>query len=217
MATAKSTIALPAPKNLTDASLVFGVCLFVMAIIVIFMVIRIPRLLALFGTSSDGVILRHVPAYPPPRVAQPKRHAPNRSPPAAKESNTFGSSMDDIISQRSYPSERSLLSKVRVRDARKRYPPHIPSLPKALRPLLKPFRTRISPGFSFGQLLVLAVYLAILLYATIHNSNIFLDQSRTGWIAVSQFPFVYAFAQKNNFIGTFLGFGYEKVELSQRC
>jgi ferric-chelate reductase len=67
------------------------------------------------------------------------------------------------------------------------------------------------PGFSLGQLLVLMTYLAILLYATFYNSNIFLDQSRTGWIAVSQYPFVYAFAQKNNFIGAFLGFGYEKV------
>jgi len=211
MATIKSTIALPVPNNLSDASLVFGVCLFVMAIIVIFMVIRIPRFLALFGTSSewiDGFILRHVPVYHPRRVLHRKRQA--YPPPALKESKFVGGSLDDI-SKHSYPSERSLLSKEQVRETRKRYPPHIPSLPKSLRPLLKPFRMRISLGFSFGQLLLLAAYLGILLYATINKSNIFLDQSRTGWIAVSQYPFVYAFAQKNNFIGVFLGFGYEKV------
>jgi hypothetical protein len=183
-----------------------------MAIIVVFMAFRIPRLLGLFWTSSewiDGLVLRHVPTYPPPRVARPKRHA--RSPPPERENKFFDGSIDDIIFQRSHPSKSSLASKDLLHDTRTRYPPHIPSCKEALRPLLKPFRARISPGFSFGQLLVLVAYLAILVYATLYNSNVFLDQSRTGWIAVSQYPFVYAFAQKNNVIGTFLGFGYEKV------
>ncbi len=199
--------ALPAPSNLPDASLVFCVCLFLIGIIVVFMVIRIPRLLALSGISLewiDGFILHYVPAY---RVPHRRRHT---SPPPGNK--FFAGSLDDIIFQRnSYASDRTLLLEEQVRDTRKHYPPHIPSLPKPLRPLLKPFRMRISPGFSFGQLLLLAAYLGILLYATIYNSNIFLDQSRTGWIAVSQYPFVYAFAQKNNFIGVFLGVGYEKV------
>jgi len=213
MAAIKSMIALPVPNNLPDASLVFGVCLFVMAIIVIFMVIRIPRLLALFGTSSewiDGFILRHIPVYRPRRVLHRKHQT--YPPPPLKDNKFVGGSIDDIISKHSYPSERSLLSK----EQKKRYPPHIPSCMKPLRLFLKPLRMRISTGFSLGQMLLLAVYLGILLYATIHNSNIFLDQSRTGWIAVSQYPFVYAFAQKNNFIGIFLGFGYEKVGSARR-
>jgi ferric-chelate reductase len=200
---------LPAPDNLPDASLVFGVCLFLLAIIVIFIAVRIPRLLALFGISFewiDGFILHYVPGY----VPHPKRHG--HSP----ENKLFVGSLDDIIFQYSDTSERPLLFEDRVRDMMKRYPPHIPSLPKALRPLLKPFRTRISPGFSFGQLLILVAYFAILLYATLYNSNVFLDHSRTGWIAISQYPFVYAFAQKNNFIGSLLGFGYEKVGLARR-
>ena len=216
MATAKSTVELPAPNNLPDSSLVFGVCLFLMAIIVIFIMIRIPRLLALIGISLewiDGVVLHYVPACLPHHTRHSKGHA--YSP--LRENRFSAASLDDIIFQRSsYLSESSLLFGEQVRATRKRFPPHISSLPKALRPLLKPFRMRISPGFSFGQLLVLAAYFVILLYATIYNSNIFLDQSRTGWIAISQYPFVYAFAQKNNFIGTLLGFGYEKVGSSRR-
>jgi len=82
---------------------------------------------------------------------------------------------------------------------------------KPFRRLLNPLRMRIAPGFSFGQLLILLAYLGTLVYGVFHNSNVLLDQSRTGWIAVSQYPFIYAFAQKNNLIGAFLGLGYEKV------
>lgn len=202
------TIVLPPPTNPSDASLVFGVCLFLMAIVAIFMAIRIPRLLALFGTSSDwidGFLLCHVPSRPSRRVVRQMHHA--RPKPSEKENNDLHGSMGDVVYHQSYPSKRSLVSKEKIH----RYPPHIPSCSKALRPLLKLFRARISPGFSIGQLLVLVIYLVILLYAAFYKSSIFLGQSRTGWIAVSQYPFVYAFAQKNNLLGTFLGFGYEKV------
>jgi hypothetical protein len=177
------------------------------------MAIKLPRLLALFGTSSEwinGITLYHTTIYPSRRVAQStRRHAQYLS--TEKEARTFNDSMDTIIHKHSYSSKHSLSSKTRVRNSRTRYPPHVRSCIKALRPLLKLFRARVSPGFSFGQLLILVAYLALLSYASLYQSNIFLDYSRTGWVAVSQYPFVYAFAQKNNVIGSFLGFGYEKV------
>jgi hypothetical protein len=85
-----------------------------------------------------------------------------------------------------------------------------------LYPLLTPLRARILPGFSLAQILVLATYFYSLIYATFYRSNVFLDPARTGWIAVSQLPFVFALAQKNNVLGSIVGHGYERLNFLHR-
>jgi ferric-chelate reductase len=196
------------PQNISSSSLAFNATLALMSIIALFMVLRLPRLLALFGTSSewlDGYILHHVQVRPSRRKLY-IRHGPFDSPFSDSKESTSDSShmLCHSTSYRSYRNEK-------LRATRMRYPPHIPACPKAIRPILKLFRARIAPGFSIGQLVILSIYFYVLCFAGFYNSNIFLDQSRTGWIAVAQLPFVFAFAQKGNFLGTFFGFGYEKV------
>jgi len=175
----------------------------------IFMLVRLPRLHAMLRTRSEGregIVLHHVSVpNPSRRVAQGMRRVQHSS---SEEDSKERYHISD--SSHTLHSGRSLRMKGRGKTFR--YPPHIPSCSKALRPLLRPMRARISPGFSFGQLLVMSLYFGVLAFTACYNSNLFLDQSRTAWIAVSQFPFVFAFAQKSSFLGAFLGFGYEKVE-----
>lgn len=72
-------------------------------------------------------------------------------------------------------------------------------------------RYRVFDNYSFGQLLLILIYLAIMFYISFYESSPFSDPHRTGWVAISQVPFVYALATKNNIIGIMVGVGYEKV------
>lgn len=72
------------------------------------------------------------------------------------------------------------------------------------------------PGFSVAQAFVVVMYFYAMVYAVFFQSNIITDSNRTGWIAVSQLPLVFAFAQKNNVVGGLLGYGYEKVLFTVR-
>ncbi|KAF8154708.1 hypothetical protein B0H34DRAFT_717545 [Crassisporium funariophilum] len=199
-------------NNVDDASLVYHVNLVFVAIIGLFVVVRLPRAIALFGTSSEwfnGHFLRYKAYRPRNRVVQAV-HDAYPPPSASKEHST-----DD--SHTLYTHAPHVL-RVTEKGApvSMNYPPHIPSCIKPLRPLLTPLRSRIAPGFSVAQLLILSIYFYCLLYASFYRSNIFTDSARTGWISVAQMPLVFAFAQKNNILGSFIGFGYEKLNFLHR-
>lgn len=204
---ARRSLELATPQNVPDALRLFGVCLFLLAVMAIFTLVRLPRLLALLGTPSEkraGYVLHHVSiANPSRKVAQGVRRVQHSS---EKSKEHYHSS------DTSHTLHYSRSLRMKGRGTTLRYPPHVPSCYKTLRPLLRPMRARISPGFSFGQFLILSLYFGVLAFMACQNSNLFLDQSRTAWIAVSQFPFIFAFAQKNSLLGAFFGFGYEKVE-----
>jgi uncharacterized membrane protein YhaH (DUF805 family) len=92
------------------------------------------------------------------------------------------------------------------------YPPHVATCTPLLRPLAAPLSTRISPGFSIAQLIVLLVYLSILIYPlSVATAGPFVDLDRTGWIAISQLPLIILFASKNNLLAMMLGEGYSGV------
>lgn len=92
------------------------------------------------------------------------------------------------------------------------YPPHVATAMPLLRPLATPLSTRIGPGFTVGQLMVLIVYFSVLIYPTcVATAGPFVDLDRAGWIAISQLPIVVLFASKNNVLGMMLGAGYERV------
>ncbi|KAF4609979.1 hypothetical protein D9613_010568 [Agrocybe pediades] len=184
-------------RNVDDASLMYHINLLFVALLAVAVLVRLPRALALLGSSSDwlnGHILRYTPftpssrrfvhaihgAYPPSETHTPYRYTEKGSPVVMK------------------------------------FPPHIAACAKPLRPLLTPLRARIQPGFTVGQVLILLVYFYALVYAGFYRSNIFTDTARTGWIAISQLPFVFAFAQKNNLLGSLLGYGYEKLNFLHR-
>ncbi|KAL0579891.1 hypothetical protein V5O48_002138 [Marasmius crinis-equi] len=96
------------------------------------------------------------------------------------------------------------------------YPPHFASTPAAFRPITTLLHTRVHPGVSISHLVVMAIYLAILVYPSFYKTNAFTDPKRFGWIAVAQYPFVYAFGTKNNMIGMVLAVGYEKINFIHR-
>ena len=174
------------------------------ALLAMYAIIRLPRLFFLLRIPSEwknGHILHYTPyrpkrrlvqaihsTYPPPKVNQ------------TNESHTLYSHAHHVqrLTEKGVPVTMDP-------------PPHIPACIKPLRPLLTPLRARISSGFSVAQLLVVSIYFCSLFYAAVYKSNIFTDSGRTGWICIGQMPFVFIFTQKNNILGSILGYGYEKV------
>ena len=203
--TASKSTASAAPIS-SDESLVYHVDLFLIVLVALYALARLPRLIALFGTSRewiDGHFLHRGPVRPTRRHLTPDTGAY-----PLKESS---SPSDDTHSPYPYAFNAS---NEKWRASALRLPTHAAACPRVLRPLMTPLRVRIAPGFSVAQFLVLSVYFISLLYAGFFRANIFTDGSRTGWIAVAQLPFVFAFAQKNNIVGAILGYGYEKVRKS---
>ncbi|ESK95201.1 putative iron reductase [Moniliophthora roreri MCA 2997] len=96
------------------------------------------------------------------------------------------------------------------------YPPHFVSTPALFRPTLKLFHKRVTPGMSFSHLFLMSVYLAVLVFPAFWKTNAFTDPVRFGWLAVGQYPFVFAFATKNNILGALMGAGYEKLNFMHR-
>ena len=195
------------PRNMDDASLLFHVDILICVFLLIVVLLKIPRAFALFGTSSEwynGHFLRYTPYRPSARVLQAVRSI--YPPPAISKE-------DDDSDDSHFPSHTHHARRLTEKGiaVMMRFPPHVASCFKQLRPLVTPLRSRISPGFSVAQTLVLVVYFYVLVYAGFYRSNIFTDSARTGWIAVAQMPFIFAFAQKNNALGSLLGYGYEKV------
>ena len=187
-----------------DIVFLYRIDLVLLSVTAIFVVARLPQAIALFGTTSewfDGHFLHYVPYSPSANRSYP--------PPSPKT---------DLVSNTSYPfhSHASATQRVTEKGTRvkKRYPPHVASCVKFLRPVLTVLRLRISPGFSIAQSLIFFIYSIFLVYATFHKSNIFTDETRTGWVVVAQLPFIFLLSQKNNVLGLLLGYGYEKVTIS---
>ena len=182
-------------------ALLYRIDVVLLSIAGLFVVAKLPQAIALFGTTSewfDGHFLHYVSSSPSDN--------PSFSPPSSKS---------DIDSNISYPFYSPATQREKGTRARKRYPPHVATCIKFLRPVLTLLRLRISPGFSVAQSLVYFIYFVWVVFATIYRSNIFTDQTRSGWVAVTQLPFVFLLSQKNNVLGLLLGFGYEKVTISQ--
>ena len=183
------------------AALLYHVDLVLLSITGLFVVAKLPQAIALFGTTSewfDGYFLHHVPYSPSVKRSYP--------PPSSKT---------DLASNisHSFQSHASATQRVTEKGTplTRRYPPHVGSCIKLLRPVLTLLRLRISPGFSVAQSLIFFIYLVCLGYATLYKSNIFTDQTRTAWVVIAQLPFLFLLAQKNNILGLLLGCGYEKV------
>ena len=190
-------------SSIFDIALLYRVDLVLLSITGLFIVAKLPQAIALFGTSSewfDGHFLHYVPYSPPANRCFP--------PPSSKT---------DFASDISYPFHTPAAQRVTEKDTqlRKRYPPHVGSCIKFLRPVLTLLRLRITPGFSVAQSLICFIYFACLAFATFYRSNIFTDQTRTGWVVVAQLPFIFLLSQKNNVLGLLLGCGDEKVIIPQ--
>jgi len=74
----------------------------------------------------------------------------------------------------------------------------------------------MSTDYSLGQLIVLAIYLGVMLYAALYKSNPLADPIRTGFVAMAQVPIVFALAAKNGVLGWLTGIGYERLNFLHR-
>ncbi|KAJ6584309.1 hypothetical protein B0H10DRAFT_1961866 [Mycena sp. CBHHK59/15] len=118
----------------------------------------------------------------------------------------------DMGSEDSHTSHHAANKDFRVttkaRTSPSSYPPHLEPTPSFLRPVVSLLRSRVSPGISVSQIVVLAGYLATLL--TLHGH-------RSLWAHCGLAnPFIFAFGSKNNVLGMFLGVGYEKLNFLHR-
>ena len=94
----------------------------------------------------------------------------------------------------------------------RRVPTRVPRWTTILHPTLAyTLNFRVSPGFSFGKLLVLLTYASLMFYVSLRNSDPFSDSLRTGYVAISQIPIAVALAGKTNWLSWACGVGYEKV------
>lgn len=183
--------------------LVYHTVIVLLALVALVVILRIPRAFARLWRASEwtrGHLLGYQPYAGPPQV-------PYVGPgPTLDYSNLkgVGTSQDSHIYETKFA--------VFARESTGAYPPHIEPTPLFLRPVVSLLRSRVAPGFSATQIAVCAGWLAVMLYPAIYRSaGPFTDFDRYGYIAVSQIPFVVAFATKNNILGMFLGMGYEKV------
>jgi hypothetical protein len=71
-------------------------------------------------------------------------------------------------------------------------------------------------GRPISQLLILLIYFIFVAYALVYKSSPFADGNRAGYVAVSQLPILIALAIKNNPAGMIIGLSYEKVNYIHR-
>ncbi|KAH7912892.1 hypothetical protein BJ138DRAFT_1082687 [Hygrophoropsis aurantiaca] len=204
--------------SLDPFALVFHVDLFLAAIVGVFALAAIPLAIARFSRAAEwrqGHILRSVrldhrrPRRPPMRsgpstdrnLASPVE-APVEAP-TSEESHTVFSHTHLIRHPQGRPEGWSL-------------PPHVRAWSAIVPPVGSLLRRRLETSFSVGQATILVVYFAVMVYASFLKSNPFADPLRTGIVAMSQIPVVYALATKNNILGMFMGLGYEKLNYIHR-
>ncbi|KAJ7750464.1 hypothetical protein DFH07DRAFT_548505 [Mycena maculata] len=196
----------------TDASaFVYHVNIFILALAATFWLSRLPRALARFWRLSEwtnGHILRHI-AHPSPA---PKVVMSSRG--AYLTTKELASDLSHTTFSHAKHARRVNSKGAPIRVS---YPPHVATSMPLLRPLAAPLSTRIYPGFTFAQLLVIVVYISVLIYpACVATAGPFVDLDRAGWIAISQLPLVILLASKNNVLGMLIGAGYESLNFLHR-
>lgn len=226
-------------------SFVFHVNLFIWGILAVVALIRLPRLVGLFGTTSDWYTGHFVyysePKHPKPSVERQDstrtivgRHNSTKS--LGRNNSTTKTKLDRNNSGKTtvarHNSTRTQVEEDYYDQYQRRFrsgekaatvervdlkaPPHFAAVPPQLRSVRGLARTRVFEGYSVGKLFILSNYFYCLVYALFYKSNPFVDATRPAWVSVSQLPLLFALAQRNNLVGSALGYGYEKLNFVHR-
>lgn len=221
--------------TLTDAQaavFVYHIDLFIIGAFALYVLFVSPRAFARFSQSGEwtqGLFLRSVRLNangsgnqhrPPALRNQSSSSIYPMTPVDPSASNHFGNGTEDSHTLYAHQPPQQLAKptsrQISKPNQHHTYPAHLPSsypLP-AFRTLACILRKRVAPGFSLNQLVICVIYFGILSYASLYKSSPFTDPVRTGFVAVSQIPFLFALAAKNNVLGCLIGFGYEKVHIA---
>ncbi|KAJ6558682.1 hypothetical protein B0H10DRAFT_1846647 [Mycena sp. CBHHK59/15] len=195
--------------------LVYHTVIFLLALVALLVLLRIPRAFARLWRTSEWTQGHFLGYEPFTGSSSPISFTtPGPGPYTTGFSKDMGSE-DSHTSHHAANKDFRVTTKARTSPSS--YPPHLEPTPSFLRPVVSLLRSRVSPGISVSQIVVLAGYLATLLYpASYRSAGPFTDIDRYGHIAVSQIPFIFAFGSKNNVLGMFLGVGYEKLNFLHR-
>lgn len=213
-------------KELVDPStLVYHLDMFLLIVILVFATFNAPRAIARFAHRSEwlqGHILYSVTLKRKPRANVDTRSIYMHSDPQRAALNLDGGSSDAMHTQNVpyFPSqsthdEKALPPRPLTIVAPTLTQPtwHMPMLSSLMHPISSLLHSRVHDNYSLGQVLLMAGYGVVMLYVGLYRSSPFVDFNRSAWVAVSQLPFVYVLATKNNVIGILVGVGYEKVFL----
>jgi ferric-chelate reductase len=164
-----------------------------------------PRAFARLRTTSEwgqGLFFRSARLQPRRLGRRPSE----RSGQSTEISNGDSMRGDKRIYQPAHPIQEKPMPSIPAS-----YPPHAPSCPVLLHRISLALERRIAPGQPLNRVALLWAYVGVLTYASFYKSNPAVDPVRTGFISISQLPFVFALATKNNALGLLLGKGYEKA------
>lgn len=197
-----------APKFDT-VTFVLHIDYFIFAVFVFFALFTIPRLVLRYSRKSEwalGHVLRAVPF-----TGAADRWMRNAPETAATGDSSFykvtesGSSDSHTL----YSHTNLVQNREKLRQAA--LPSNSTSFSSFFHPLTAALGHPITPGYSIGKIVIMLGYFLVILYASIYKSNPFSDPKRTGFVAMSQLPIVFALGTKNNIFGVMLSLGYEKV------
>ncbi|KAI0251040.1 ferric reductase like transmembrane component-domain-containing protein [Lactifluus subvellereus] len=197
---------------------VFHIDVLLFILFALYVASTLPRaLVRLFHPSEflNGLFLRSGPSRAPHTLANPDlmRSASTRT---NHSTRTLIGASEDPKS----PENFQALVVPRARGFQKSKwgaPTRVPRWTTIVHPTLAyALNFRVSPGFSFGKLVVLLTYAIVVLYACWLGSDPFTDPLRTGYVAVSQIPIVIALAGKTNWLSWVSGVGYEKLNYIHR-
>lgn len=208
------------------ASLVYHIDILLLIIILVFALFNAPRAIARFARRSEwlqGHFLHSATLTRKPRINLNTNSIYLHSDPQKTVLDLDGGSTEALHSQgipyfssRSTRDEKALPPRplTIVMPASTQQTWHMPMLSSLIHPIASLLHSRVHENYSLGQVLLMAGYSVVILYAGLYKSSPFVDFVRSGWVSTSQLPFIYILTTKNNVIGMLVGVGYEKVCVS---
>ena len=215
----------PPPKAPVDPSsgLVYQIDIFLLIVILIFTVFNAPRAIARFANRSEwfqGHLLQSVTLTRKPRIHLNTNSIYLHSDPQKTVLDLDGGNTENVHLEtlRYHPSQSTHNEKALpprpltfALHASTQQTWHMPTLSSLVPSTASLLHRRVHENYSLGQILLMAAYSIVILYAGLYQSSPFADPDRGAWVSISQLPFIYILATKNNAIGMLIGIGYEKV------
>ena len=221
-----STTSAPSEPAVNPSSLVYRIDIFLLIVILVFATFNAPRAIARFTRRSEwfqGYLLHSATLTCKPRIDLNTNSIYLNSDPQKTVLDLDGGSTEAMHLQTIpyFPSQTTHHEKALpprpfsvVQPASMQQTWHMPMLSSLTHPVASLLHIRVLENYSLGQVLLMAGYTVVILYTGLYKSSPFVDPNRSGWVSVSQLPFIYILATKNNVIGMLVSVGYEKVCVS---
>ncbi|CAE7115973.1 unnamed protein product [Rhizoctonia solani] len=221
----------PPQSGLSNDDLVFYIDMGLIGVLGLVTLIYLPRTIARYTHKSgwvEGWVLRQgkrIDQYPHKQRAL-KSEASIREKEATssrvghqyppERSNPAEQSAPAISSTTHVGSTPTIKARLLAQNRNLGKPPsHIRSL-RSFVPSIGKFLDYHVMGYSTRQLLILAVYLAVICIAMFYQSNVKTNTNRAGFVVMSQMPIAFALGTKNSIITTLTGISYEQLNFVHR-